>query len=317
MTRLRDVVELKAIFGNISTWATSEFRDRISAYVVQWRNRFPSTSLDEDEDEEIESLTTRIGKLKISRTNSLRFSNQSSSTKATTCETSHPHLPNASSQINYMPEAKSQQRAFGPDISDSAFETDQEKDQSSKDNGAHGSMKTTVVSSPLSQSLISGNEMVLHVGELANANDADVKVTICSSDDINGPNILPTPAAPPLRREAVSESPTRRLLTPGPSRPRGASTGSNILRDSNPASFRASVQAHVSGTSYQGNMLHVGKLRGERPRSFDATEFEGVKFAFDNSVRRAKDDEHLNMPKKHVRVFSAHDLDDEEFTFVG
>jgi hypothetical protein len=319
MTRLRDVVELKAIFGHLSTWAASEFRNGLSNYVTQWMSRFPSTSLDEDEDEEIESLTKRIGNLKISRTNSLRFGNQPSITEMTTRETSQLHLVDASNRTNSIPEAKSQQGTLGPNVSGSASKTDQEgNNKSSKDSGTHSSVRTTAISPAHGPSLATRNERIVYGGEPANANAIDVEITIDSLDDTNESNVLPTPASMSSRRGDAAEPPPHHLQAPRPSRPRGASTGSNISRDSNPVSFRLlSTETRESGTTSQGDMLQVRKPRGERPRSFDAKEFEGVKFAFDISPRRAKDDGHLNMSKKHVRVFSAHDLDGEEFTFAA
>lgn len=59
----------------------------------------------------------------------------------------------------------------------------------------------------------------------------------------------------------------------------------------------------------------VGKTRADRPRSFDATAFMGVAFPFNASSTQTKDDSSLTTPKKNIRIFSAHDLDGEKFTF--
>lgn len=319
MTRLRDVVELKVIFNNISTWAASAFRNWVSDRVVEWRSRFPSTSSDEDEDEDIVSITTRVGKLKISRTNSLGIGNQLSVARTTTRETSQPHPLDVSQKAISIPEAKSQEVARSPITGDSDLTLNGNQEESNKRlkrGGSYSTTEATAASLAARLPFVASNKMVVRGGESAIENDADIKITINSLEGADESNILPALAPTPSRREEVAESPPDGLLTPRPSRPRGASTGSSISRDSNPASFRLLAEVHNPRTSNLGDTLQVNRPRAVRPRSFDAKEFEGVKFPFDISLGRAKDDAHLNMPQRHVRVFSAHDLDGEEFSFI-
>lgn len=249
MTRLRDLVELKAIFGNISTWATSEFRNGVSDYVARWKDRFPLALSDdeEDEEEEIKFLITKVGNLKISRTNSLRFGNPPSVAETAAHEGHQPHTGDASNKTN----------------------------------------------------------------------DPDIMIIVESTEGPPEPDTLSTPASPSSTRKEIMISPPSRLHTPRPSRPRGNSTGTNISRDSNPAfSFQLSSEARGNtGMSTHGDMLQVRKPRSQRPRSFDASEFEGAKFAFDISSTRSESHGRLGARRNHVRIFSGHDLDAEEFTF--
>ncbi|KAH8894371.1 hypothetical protein GQ53DRAFT_763112 [Thozetella sp. PMI_491] len=79
MTEVRDIQELSMICTNVLTWAATEFPSAISDLIAAWKNRFPQLYDEDDEDqleEELKAITTKIGNLKISRTNSLRVMNQ-------------------------------------------------------------------------------------------------------------------------------------------------------------------------------------------------------------------------------------------------
>ena len=222
MTLLRDVVELQAIFGKIAFMATL-FRERISNWISSWKSRFPPDEPDEDEeeDEEIEALVTRIGNLRISRTNSLRFSQQPAPPTVGALSTSQPtelHRPDARGQ----------------------------------------------------------------------------ELTVVTTD--------------PLPAQKIPEA-----RGPGP---RDPSTSHSTSKDPRPSSSPVTAKLHDFGSATYEATLQDRKKRSERPRSFDVRAFEGVKFEFDALPQRSKDDGHLTLPRSQARVFSAHDLDGEPFSFA-
>ncbi len=83
ITRLRDVLELTVIFDKIATWAVTMFHSWISSRVLQWMALFPKIPADEEDDGQLEDLSIRVGKLRISRTNSFRVNGSSKSAAET------------------------------------------------------------------------------------------------------------------------------------------------------------------------------------------------------------------------------------------
>ena len=264
MTLLRDVIELKVILSRTATWSTSVFRNWISNQVAQWRCRFPSISDGEDDEEDqIESLMTKIAKLRISRTNSFKANNTSSVAETMMRETPqsyHSYPPHAAGQISAIMEATSQEATC---------------------------MRATKPG---------------HREEIKSLEEGVGKpITLTISPTIS------------LTRNEATESHPHRLQAPREPRPRAASIGANPQRSSNPVSFRPSpceprLSTHEDTHSISGS-------EAERPRSFHAEDFSGAKFLFGNSSERYRNDGVLHLVKKHIRVFSAHDLDGEEFSF--
>lgn len=114
VTRLRDVIELKVILSNVSTWATSVFRNWISSQVAQWRSRFPLiTEEEDDEEEQMQLLVTKFAHLRVSRTNSFKTRNASGVTETTMRETSQPCPPHTAGRIPDITEVAPRETGYG------------------------------------------------------------------------------------------------------------------------------------------------------------------------------------------------------------
>jgi len=283
MTAQQDAARLKAIMGNVSTWARSQFRNRISDYIAAWKRRFPLSDEDEDESGDIELITTKFSSLKLSRTDSMRS--------------------------DRLLEAKPRQEILNL-LPSSADELRSVQDQRAGDisGGTNDSARPSVITPSLGNSPKDANEVIVFKDEDVVTTDSNVQITRDQAESVY------TSPAHDIRPERHQIGQDHLILPPIP-RPRGNSTGSNILRDSNPASFRLSPEPPNPMTPKQGGTLMVGKTRADRPRSFDATAFMGVAFPFNASSTQTKDDSSLTTPKKNIRIFSAHDLDGEKFTF--
>jgi hypothetical protein len=109
--RLRDVIELKVILSNVSTWATSVFRNWISNQATKWRCRFPSTPEEDSEEEQMQFLVTEFAHLCLSRTNSFKTRNAPGSTETMMPETSQPYPPHTTGRISDITEATPRETA--------------------------------------------------------------------------------------------------------------------------------------------------------------------------------------------------------------
>jgi len=269
MTRLRDVMELKVILSNVSTWATFVFRNCISNQVAQWRCRFPSITEEEDgEEEQMQSLVTKFARLRVSRTNSFKTRHAFDVTETTMREISQPHPPHAAGQISDIMEVTRWETAYGqapPKASD----------------GDEIKHPEVVISQPINPTM--------------------------------------SPIISPTRSDATRPNPPRLLLAPLESRPRAASVGAHPQRGANSVFFQSSLESSCEprpSTHKDAPTISVSKA--ERPRSFHSEEFLGAKFQFGNpreQYRKSGESGNVLATKRHIRVFSAHDLDDEKFSF--